>query len=114
MLVSILLTMLFLALVQLCIILYVRNVMVSSAAEGARYGANADLVAGADTDEAKARTEKLIADGIPGSIKPTVASTVDGEWIEVDVSAPVPMFGLFGPADSLTITVTGHALKEGR
>ena len=41
-LVGVLLTFLFLALLQLGLALHVRNTLVASAAEGARYGANAD------------------------------------------------------------------------
>ena len=114
MLVAVLLVMLFMLLVQLSIILYVRNVMVSSAAQGARYGANADLNAAA----AVTRTTTLIDTGLPGSIHPTVTGLdpvagADPAWVEVDVTARIPIFGFLSPA-TITMTVRGHALKEGQ
>jgi Flp pilus assembly protein TadG len=109
-LISILLVSLFLALVQLCIILYVRNVLVSSAAEGARYGANVNLTAA----DAKTKTEAVIAREITGNITSAVTSSEAGGLVQVDVSAPIPLFGLFAPAHSVTLRVTGHAVAEGR
>ena len=114
MLISVLLTALFLALVQLCIILYVRNVLVSSAAQGARYGANADLKA----SDGITKTTTLIDTGLPGSIHPTVTGLdpvagADPAWVEVDVTARIPIFGFLTPA-GMTMTVSGHALKEGQ
>ncbi len=109
-LVGVLLTALFLALVQLCIILYVRNVLVSSAAEGARYGANANRTAA----DAKAKTEAIIAGEITGSMTTVVTSKEAGGLVQVDVSAPIPMFGFITASQTLTLHVTGHAVAEGR
>ena len=109
-LISILLTFLFLALVQLCIVLYVRNLLVASAAEGARYGANANLTA----TDAKAKTQAIIARGMTGNITSVVTSSESGGLVQVDVTAPVPLFGLFAPAQTFTLRVTGHAVAEGR
>jgi len=112
-LIGTLLVFLFLALAQLCIVLYVRNVLVSSAAAGARYGAAVPR----DETDAAAKTRMLIKGAMPGSIDAVVTSkmTMDPsglQLVEVDVTAPLPLLGLIGPAQ--TLTVHGHAFKEGQ
>jgi hypothetical protein len=112
-LIGTLLTFLFLALVQLCIVLYVRNVLVSSAAAGARYGAAVQR----DETDAAAKTRALIGTGMPGSVKAVVTSqmTTDPsglQLVEVKITAPIPLFGLLSPGGAMS--VTGHAFKEGQ
>jgi Flp pilus assembly protein TadG len=110
-LVGILLTFLFLALLQLGLALYVRNTLVASAAEGARYGANADRV----PSDGAAVTRQLIRDSLADSFADDVTSgteTVDGVvTVVVRVDARLPVFGLLGPPRA--ISVRGHALEEG-
>lgn len=110
-LVGILLTFLFLALLQLCLALYVRNTLVASAADGARYGANADRV----PSDGAAVTRQLIRDSLANSFADDVTSgteTVDGVvTVVVRVHARLPVFGLLGPPRA--ISVRGHALEEG-
>lgn len=105
-----LLTVLFVAVLQLTLALHVRNTLVDCAAEGARYGA----VSGRGTDDAVARTRQLAGQSLSDSYAQdvTAARTVRGglDVIEVRVSAPLPVLGLIGPADRLV--VTGHALVE--
>jgi Flp pilus assembly protein TadG len=109
-LVGVLLTVLFLALLQLGLALHVRNTLVASAAEGARYGANADRdpAQGADV------TRQLIRDSLADSFADGVTSgfeTVDGlQTVYVQVEATLPVLGLLGPPR--TIRVRGHALEE--
>lgn len=109
-LVGILLTVLFLALLQLGLALHVRNTLVASAAEGARYAANADRTPG--DGEAVARA--LIRDALADSFADGVTSgfeTVGGvPTVYVDVQATLPLVGLLGP--SRGIRVRGHALEE--
>ena len=109
-LVSGLVTLVFAALLQLTLAVHVRNTLVDCAAEGARYGALADRTPA----DGAARTRALIATEIAPGFADDVTvrdATVDGlDVIEVQVTAPLPVAGLFGPAGSLT--VTGHALRE--
>ncbi len=111
-LVGILLTALFLALLQLGLALHVRNTLLASAAEGARYAANADR----DPDQGAALTRQLIRASLADSFADGVTSgveTVDGlptVWVQVD--ARLPLVGLLGPPRSLR--VRGHALEEAR
>jgi Flp pilus assembly protein TadG len=110
-LVSALLTGLFLAVLQLGLALHVRSVLTAAAAEGARYGANADRTPEQGADRARA----LIGDALPGRYAQHVTAgeeLVDGRAVVViTVSADLPLFGFVGPARVLT--VRGHALEEG-
>ena len=108
-----LLTVLFLMLLQIGLALHVRNVLTSAAAEGARYGANADF---ADHEAAAAgQTRTIIATELAtrfaGNVSATTISVGGAPVVEVDVSAPMPLVGLWGSAR--TIHVRGHALQEG-
>ncbi|MGZ4610879.1 MAG: TadE/TadG family type IV pilus assembly protein [Actinomycetes bacterium] len=108
-LVGILLTVLFLALLQLGLALHVRNTLVASAAEGARYAANADR----SPASGAAVTRQLIRDSLADSFADGVTSgteTVDGvPTVYVQVDARLPLVGLLGPR---SISVRGHALEE--
>lgn len=109
-LVGILLTVLFLALLQLGLALHVRNTLLASAAEGARYGANADR----DPGQGAALTRRLIRDSLADSFAEGVTAgveTVGGlQTVYVQVDARLPLLGLLGPARG--IRVRGHALEE--
>ena len=110
-LVGVLLTVLFLALLQLGLALHVRNTLVASAAEGARYAANADRT----PDDGAAVARRLIRDSLDDSFADRVTSgfeTVDGvPTVFVQVDATLPVVGLLGPPRG--IRVRGHALEEG-
>lgn len=110
-LVMVLLVMLFLGLLQLGLALHVRNTLVACAAEGARYGANADRGAGAAASKAAALIRTSLADSLAQNVSARTA-VVDGvATMEVTVSATLPVVGLVGPARALT--VRGHAVEEG-
>ncbi len=108
--VMVLLLALFLALVQLGVALHVRNTLVACAAEGARYGANADRGPG----DAAGRTTQLIRAALADSFADSVDAApaiVDGvPTMEVTVTTTLPVVGLLGPARALT--VRGHAFEE--
>ena len=109
-LVSVLLTVLFLALLQLGLALHVRNTLLASAAEGARYAANADR----SPADGAAVTAMLIRDSLADGFAEGVTSgveTVDGlPTVFVQVEATLPVVGLLGPPRG--IRVRGHALDE--
>jgi len=97
--------------IQLGLLVYVRNTLIACAAEGARLGARADALDG----EAAARTRAMITDTIDARYAESVSAarsrTADGvEVVEVTVVAPVPVIGLIGPAG--TMSVTGRAFAE--
>lgn len=111
-LVGILLTFLFVALLQLGLALHVRNTLVASAAEGARWGANADRTPA----DGAAVTRQLIRDSLADSFADDVTSgteTVDGvTTVVIRIEARLPVFGLLGPPRA--IAVRGHAMQEGQ
>ena len=105
-----LLVLLFMSVVQFALGVHIRNTLIDCAAEGARYAALADL----GPDDGVARTRQLITSALaPRFADDVVATTtfVGGrQVVEVTVSAPLPVIGLFG---SLThVTVSGHAFDE--
>ena len=111
MLVGGLLTVLFVAIVQLTLILHVRNTLIDCAAQGARYAA----AAGRAPDDGVARTAELATAELSAAYASDVTATratVGGvEVVEVTVRAPMPVVGLVGPSGALV--VRGHAMVEG-
>lgn len=111
-LVGVLLTALFLGLLQLGLDLHVRNVLVASASEGARYGANADRTPA----DGAARARELIAQSLSGRFAGSVDAGVERQGgvdvVVVRVRAPLPVLAWWGPAGMLR--VAGHALREGQ
>lgn len=109
-LVSVLVSALFLAVFQVGLALHVRNTLVACAAEGARFGARADTTPA----DGATRTRTLItaslssrwAQGVSASERPVGGVRV----VQVDVSAPLPVLGWFGPSDALA--VRGRAFAE--
>ena len=110
-LVGVLLTALFLALVQLGLALHVRNTLQASAAEGARFAANADRTPA----EGVAVTRELIRASLADRFAAEVTSgteLVSGvPTVYIQVDAPLPVVGFLGA--SRTVHVRGHAVEEG-
>ncbi|WP_457962887.1 pilus assembly protein [Arthrobacter sp. D1-29] len=102
-----LLTVFFLAIIQLALVLHVRNTLIDAAASGARYGTLADRGASDATERA--------ADLIGSALNPEYARdistsevTLQGlRTLQVTVRAPMPVIGLIGPREMLE--VRGHA-----
>jgi hypothetical protein len=88
-LVMVLLVPLVLGVIQVGLVLHVRNTLAAAASDGARYGATVDR------GPADAAHEAVVA----GS-----------EGVVVEVHATVPALGLFGPG--VELSVEGHAVKE--
>ncbi|WP_449386575.1 TadE family protein [Cellulomonas soli] len=105
-----LLTVLFVAVLQVMLAQHVRNTLVDCAAEGARYAA----VGGRSPADGVDRTRLLVGESLSDSYAQDVTAvrtTRDGlDVIEVRVSAPLPVVGLLGPSGRLT--AVGHALVE--
>ena len=114
-LVGSLVTLMFLALVQLGIDYHVRNVLAACAAEGARYGANAD-VASADAGAAKAN--ELISTSLGSRFATATAAPVQdavegSPMVTVSVTTRLPLLAWFLP-EGPTVHAVGHALVEPR
>jgi hypothetical protein len=114
-LVGSLVTLLFLAVLQVGIDFHVRNVLAASVAEWARYGANADV---ADPGEGAQRANALISRALGPSYARAVAApqqdVVDGvPVVTVEASVHLPLVAWFLPVGP-SVHVTGHALMEPR
>lgn len=106
-LVGSLLTVFFMAIIQLALVLHVRNTLIDAAASGARYGTLADR----EASDAEERTRSLIGIALNAGFAEHVSTsevTVGGlRTLEVTVRAPLPVIGLIGPREMLE--VKGHA-----
>lgn len=109
-LVLVVLVPLLLGIIQIALVLHVRNTLISAASEGARYAATIDrpLEAGV------ARTRQQISGAVAEKFAEDVtARSVDLEGapgVRIDVAAEVPPLGLWGPA--VRLAVSGHAIEE--
>ena len=100
----------FLGILQVALVLFVRNTLASAASEGARVAAT--------SDRGPADGEAVARDQIDGAVSGRFARDivvrqvmVDGApGIEVTIRASVPALGLGGP--SVDLEVAGHAVEE--
>ena len=99
-----------LGLIQVGLVLHVRNTLAAAATEGARYGATVDR----SPADGAARTRQQIDDALASRFAQDVSArrqTVGGvPTVAVTVHAAVPPLGLWGPGVGLT--VTGHGVQE--
>ena len=110
--VSGLLSLLFLAVFQLGLALHIRNTLISSASEGARYGARAN----ATPQDGVVRTRELItrslSDRYAGDVSATT-TTADGiEVVEIRIQAPLPVLGLLGPDRVLSVQARAFSERQ--
>jgi hypothetical protein len=91
---------------QVALVLFVRNTLASAASEGARLAATSDR----GPADGAALTRTQIDDAVSGRFAQDVTATQQGQSVEVTVHAKVPALGIGGPA--IELTVTGHAVEE--
>ncbi|MHA7305432.1 TadE/TadG family type IV pilus assembly protein [Arthrobacter sp. TMN-49] len=107
-LVGALVTVIFVALLQLALALHVRNTVADAASSAARYGALGDRTA-ADAHE---RATMLVGTALGPNYVQDVSVSVETQnglnILQVSITAPLPLIGLFGPARSLEMS--GHAV----
>jgi hypothetical protein len=105
-----LVTVLFLAVVQLGLALHIRNTLIACASEGARYGARADV----DPSIGAERTRQLIGSSLSPRFARGVSASLDDvdgvQVVTVRVVAPLPVLGPLGPDGALD--VVGRAFEE--
>ena len=95
-----------LGIVQVALVLHVRNTLASAAAEGARLAATRDR----GPADGAALTRAQIGSAVSGRFAQGVSARQAGDTVEVTVRASVPALGLGGPA--VELTVAGHAVEE--
>lgn len=99
-----------LGVVQLGLVLHVRNTLAAAASEGARWAATADH----DPADGAARTRESVDQVLGARYSQHVsaaATSVDGyPGVVVRIEAEVPALGVGGPA--VEVSVEGHAVEE--
>lgn len=112
-LVGSLVTLMFLAVLQLGVDYHVRNVLAACVADGARYGANADVAdPQAGADKANALIRSSLGDAFAHATAADPQDTVAGApVVTVTVRARLPVLAWFLPVGP-TVSATGHALLE--
>lgn len=100
----------FAGVLQLALVLHVRNTVTAAASEGARYAATVD----GSIEGGEARTRDHITESLQASYANGVSGrivNINGQQgVEITVTTRVPALGLGGPA--IEFTVHGTAVKE--
>lgn len=109
-LVLVVLVPLVLGILQVALVLHVRNTLSAAATEGARHAATANREPGDGVAYTRRQIDGILAGRYARNVsaRPTL---LDGaEVVEVTVRAEVPPLGLWGP--SVSLVATGHAIEE--
>lgn len=105
--VAVLILMIALMIVQSAPIVHTRNTLVDAAVQGAHH---ASLVGSSPQDGAE-RAERLLDQRFGGGLGAEATAVQDADGvIRVQVTATLPLVGLFGPAGAMT--VQGRAIDE--
>lgn len=109
-LVTVVLVPLVLGILQVALVLHVRNTLTAAATEGARHAATANRGPADGTAYTRRQIDGIIAGRYARDVA-TRPTHIDGaEAIEVTVRAEVPPLGLWGP--SVSLVAKGHAIEE--
>jgi hypothetical protein len=95
-----------LGILQVALVMHVRNTLASAAAEGARLAATRDR----GPADGVALTRAQIAGAVSGRFAEGVSARQVGDEVVVTVHARVPALGIGGPA--VELDVSGHAIEE--
>ena len=109
-LVLVVLVPLFLGILQVALVLHVRNTLTSAASEGARYAATVDRSLDAGVERTRTQIEGAVAGRFAQHVTATHATRDGVRVVRVDVVAEVPPLGVWGPA--VEVAVSGHAVEE--
>ena len=99
-----------LGILQIALVLYVRNTLTSAASEGARFGATLGHTEADGVARTRSQLTGVISADYAHDIEAAPVTIAGAPALEVTVHATVPALGLWGPAVSLT--VSGHAVRE--
>ena len=101
---------LFLGILQVALVLHVRNTLTSAASEGARYAATVDRPVEAGVMKTRQQISGALAARYAREVTARPAIVHGAPGVEVGVTAEVPPLGLWGPG--VRLDVTGHAIEE--
>jgi hypothetical protein len=99
-----------LGILQLALVMHVRNTLASAAAEGARHAAVAGSSAGAGTAKVQELLDGALSEDFARSVVVRPAPVGGAPGYEAVVEADVEVLGLGGPA--IHVRVEGHAVAE--
>lgn len=103
-----LLTVVFVAVIQLALILHVRNTLIDAAGSGARYGALADRTPADGVDRTKVLIGAALGDRFAEDVSYAQRGAGTSTMLEITVKAPLPVIGFLGPSGGME--VRGHAV----
>jgi len=101
---------LFLGILQVALVLHVRNTLASAASEGARYAATVDRPPEAGAARTRQQISGAIAERFASNVTARSVAVRGAPGVRVDAVAEVPALGLWGPA--VRLSVSGHAVEE--
>jgi Flp pilus assembly protein TadG len=109
-LVLVVLVPLFLGILQVALVLHVRNTLTAAASEGARYAATVDRPLSAGVERTRVQIAGALAERFAEDVS-ALRTVRDGvPVVRVDVVALVPPLGIWGPG--VQVAVAGHAVEE--
>ncbi|GAA4392641.1 TadE family protein [Brevibacterium sp. NPDC049920] len=108
--VSGLLSLVFVSVLQLCIAVHVRNTVTDSAVAGARQAALADQEPADGARLARALITAGIGDGYAQDVEVTESAVSGTNIVTVTVTTPIPVLGLLGPQGVWELS--GRAIAE--
>jgi Flp pilus assembly protein TadG len=109
-LIMIVLIPLFLGIMQVGLVLHIRNTLTAAASDGARYGATLNGTPEDGALRARQQIQTTLSGRFASNVRGGTQSVGGSEVVVVRVEADVPPLGLWGP--SLHLDVTGHATEE--
>ena len=109
-LVSLVLVPLVLGIVQVALVLHVRNTLTAAATEGARYAATVDRQPQDGVGRTRTQIAGAVADRFARDVSARTVVIGGVPTVEVRVRASIPPLGLWGP--SVELEVAGHAVRE--
>ncbi|MGY5318726.1 TadE/TadG family type IV pilus assembly protein [Neomicrococcus lactis] len=107
--VSTLIIALFISILQLTLVLHVRNVMLDAAATGARYGTLADRNASDGSQRTRELLSTSLGSGFAANIGAQETSVGGQPGLQIHISAGFPLLGFFSVGGE--ISVVGEAVR---
>ncbi|APF41682.1 hypothetical protein BHE16_03320 [Neomicrococcus aestuarii] len=108
-LVSTLVIALFISIVQLTLVLHVRNTMLDAAANGARYGTLADRTTGDGISRTRELLQGSLGSGFQANVSAQETSIGGQPAVRIRVSTDFPLLGFFSTGGELE--VSGEAVR---
>lgn len=101
---------LFLGILQLALVLHVRNTLTAAASDGARYAAAVDRSPADGAEHTRGQISGVLSERFARQVTARQTQVDGAATVEVTVVAEVPALGLWGPA--VRLEVEGHATEE--